>query len=88
MPDSVIVLYISMSEEHLPARDPSHGTPDPVVRRLLTFRARDATARFEQTDYGHAGRFNPWSPRGIDGAFHPRTDDLLRLCEALSAFVA
>jgi hypothetical protein len=88
MAESADVLEISMTEEVLPARDPSHGTPDPMVRRLVMVRSRGATARFEQTDYGHPGRFNAWAPRGIDARLQPRTDELLRLCEALGALAA
>ncbi len=48
---------------------------------------RDGAARFEQTDYGHPGRFNPWEPRGIDGALQPRTPELLALCTAVSSLL-
>ncbi len=77
----------SVTEERLPPYDRSHGTPDPMVRRLLTVRSPEGSARFEQTDYGHPGRFNPWEPRGIDAALQPRTPELKALCDALTALV-
>ncbi len=78
------VVDLSVTEEHFPRYDPAHGTPDPMVRRLLTLRIRNGTARFEQTDYGHPGRLNAWEPRGIDAALQPRTSELKALCEALT----
>lgn len=78
------VVDMSVTEEQFPRYDPAHGTPDPMVRRLLTLRIRNGTARFEQSDYGHPGRFNVWEPRGIDAALQPRTNELRSLCEALT----
>jgi hypothetical protein len=76
---------INVTEELFPAYDAAHGTPDPMVRRLLTLRLPAGSARFEQTDYGHPGRFNTWEPRGIDSALQPKTKDLLALCDAISS---
>ena len=75
------VVEISVSEEQYPRYDPAHGTPDPMVRRLVTMRLPAGSARFEQTDYGHPGRFNAWEPRGIDSAAasaHGRTTCAVR----------
>jgi hypothetical protein len=76
-----------MTEELLPAYDPSHGTPDPMLRRTLVLRIAGAEAQFEQTDYGHPGRFNEWVARGIDSRLQTRANDLLRACDALSALL-
>lgn len=78
------VVEISVSEEQYPRYDPAHGTPDPMVRRLVTMRLPAGSARFEQTDYGHPGRFNAWEPRGIDSRLQARTAELLALCEAIT----
>jgi hypothetical protein len=78
------VLEISVVEERFPRYDPAHGTPDPMVRRLMTVTADGRTARFEQTDYGHPGRFNPWDARGIDMALQPHTAELKAVCEAIT----
>ena len=37
MPESVKEAGVRFREEILPAHDPSHGTPHPVVRRRLDF---------------------------------------------------
>jgi hypothetical protein len=86
-PTKANVLSLNVTEETLPRYDPSHGTPDPMVRRSLLVTLRDGDARFEQTDYGHPGRFNDWEPRGIDTRLQPRTVDLQALCTALSSLL-
>lgn len=53
-------VQIAVTEEQFPRYDPAHGTPDPPGK-----------AKFEQTDYGHPGRFNAWEPRGIEGRCNP-----------------
>jgi hypothetical protein len=83
-PAAASLANIAVTEQHFPGRDPTHGTPDPLVRRLLTISLPAGAARFEQTDYGHPGRFNPWEPRGIDGALQLRTPELLALCAAVT----
>jgi hypothetical protein len=81
------LLDVSMTEQEFPRYDPSHGTPDPMVRRVITFRLRKGTARFEQTDYGHPGRFNDWEPRGVDSPLQGHAPQLKAACEALAALL-
>jgi hypothetical protein len=88
MPESTMLVEVIVIEEHYPRYDPAHGTPDPMVRRLATIRAAGAEARFEQTDYGHPGRFNPWDPRGVDTKLQPRTEQLRDVCTALSPLLS
>ena len=76
-------IEISVTEQQYPRYDAAHGTPDPMVRRLLTLVLAKGTARFEQTDYGHPGRFNDWEPRGIDAALQARTNELRAVCDAI-----
>lgn len=76
-------ITITVTVEHLPRYDASHGTPDPMVRRLAVLRTPKGEATLEQTDYGHPGRFNAWEPRGIPSALQPRTEELRVLCEAV-----
>ncbi len=83
MSEASAVVDISVTEERLPPYDPSHGTPDAMVRRVATIRLGAGGARFEQTDYGHPGRLNPWEPRSIDAALQPRTEPLRAVCDAL-----
>lgn len=49
-------IEISVTQEHYPPYDAAHGTPNPMVRRLLTLKLPTGAARFEQPDYGHPGR--------------------------------
>ena len=84
MAESTREARISFREEVLPPRDPSHGTPEAMVRRLLDFELPEGKAQLEQTDYGHAGRFNPWEPRQIDAKLQPKTAALTAVAEALS----
>ncbi len=78
---------IRVREETLPAHDPAHGTPHPVVRRTLDVELPQGVAHWEQTDYGHPGRFNPWEPRGIDVALQPRTAELRTAVEAVGGLL-
>jgi len=55
---------------------------------LLALKLPKGAARFEQTDYGHPGRFNAWEPRGIDTALQPRTNDLRAVCDAITPLLA
>ena len=70
-------------EETLPPYDPAHGTPHAMVRRVLEFELPQGKARWEQTDYGHPGRFNPWDPRGIDTKLQAKTGQLRAVAEAI-----
>lgn len=72
---------IHLSEEIRPPRDATHGTADPMVWRRVAFDLPRGTAVFEQTDYGHPGRFNPWEPRGIPPSLQPRLEELRALAE-------
>lgn len=81
------IVTLQMTEQRYAPYDAAHGTPDPMVRRLLTLRLPKGEATFEQTDYGHAGRFNPWEPRGIATPLQPRTEDLRALCAAISTLL-
>lgn len=83
-PTATSIADIAVTQQHYPPYDAAHGTPDPMVRRLASITLPAGTARFEQTDYGHAGRFNAWEARGIDVALQPRTPELLALCAALT----
>ena len=87
MPNATREAVIRFREETLPASDPSHGTPHSVVRRSLEFELPQGTARWEQTDYGHPGRFNPWDPRGIDARLQPKAAQLQALADEIVALL-
>ncbi len=78
---------IRFLEERYPPNDPAHGTPHTMVRRVLEFELPAGKARWEQTDYGHQGRFNPWDPRGIDARLQPKTPQLRAAAEAIEALL-
>jgi hypothetical protein len=80
-------ITIIVQEEHFPRYDDAHGTPDPMVRRLATLTLPDGEAKFEQTDYGHPGRFNPWEPRGISPRLQARAQALRAICAPLDAIL-
>ena len=78
------IVSMHVEEQAFPRYDHAHGTPDPMIRRTLVLRLGKCTAQFEQTDYGHPGRWNAWEPRGLESALQARTPELLALCAALT----
>jgi hypothetical protein len=87
MPEPTRQIVARLREEVLPPHDPSHGTNDPMLRRTLELDLPAGHATWEQTDYGHPGRLNPWEPRAIDAKLQPRTNDLRAAAEALAALL-
>jgi hypothetical protein len=87
MPDTVRYLTIRLQEETLPPNDPAHGTPAAMVRREAVFKLPEGEAHWEQTDYGHPGRFNPWDPRGVDANLQAKAEALRAAADALSALL-
>jgi len=79
------VLTIRCEQRTFPPYDAFHGTNWPMLWRRLTIETPSGAAAFEQTDYGHPGRLNPWDPRGIAVALAPRTPELLALAAAAGA---
>ena len=80
-------LTIHLTEETFPPYHESHGTASTVVRRSLVFELPEGSAEWEQSDYGHPGRFNPWDPRGVPPRLQPRTADLKRAAEAVGVLL-
>lgn len=74
-----------LNEERLPPYDATHGTPHAMKRRLAEIELLEGSARLEQTDYGHPGRWNAWEPRHVPPKLQPRTAALIAAAEALSA---
>ena len=81
------VLGITLTVETIPARHERHGTPHPVVERIFTFTLPQGTVVVDQTDYGHAGRFNPCHMRRVPTALQPKTPQLLAAAEALASLL-
>lgn len=85
--DALTVLTLRCEQRTYPPYDPFHGTNAPMLWRRLAVETRSGTAVFEQTDYGHPGRLNPWEPRGIPVPLVPKTEHLLVLAEAAGALL-
>jgi hypothetical protein len=75
---------ITITQTVLPAGDGSHGTPDPVLKRVFTFKLPQGEAEVTQTDYGHPGRMNPCYPQRIPGPLQLKTNQILAAAEALA----
>ena len=87
MKEGMRQVAVRLSEQVLAPEDPLHGTPDQVVRRLATVDTPGGEASWEQTDYGHPGRFNPWEPRGVSVSLQPKFGQLLTAVEAVAALL-
>ncbi len=79
------VFRLVCRQRRFPAYDPFHGTAEPMLWRKVTLETSQGAAAFEQTDYGHAGRLNPWEPRGVAVPLVPQTKQLQAICEAVTA---
>jgi hypothetical protein len=84
---AVTVLQLRCEQRTYPPYDHLHGTPHPMLQRLVRIETTKGSATFEQTDYGHPGKLNPWDPRGIDSSLQPRTAQLRALAEAAAALL-
>jgi len=77
-------LQVTVTQEVLPPGHASHGTPDPVLKRVFRFSFPEGEAQVDQTDYGHPGRMNPGYPQVIPTRLQPRTAALVAAAEALA----
>jgi hypothetical protein len=81
------ILRLSCEQRLFPPYDGFHGTPNPMLWRKVTIETPLGIAAFEQTDYGHPGRLNPWDPRGIATPLVPKLAQLRALAEACGALI-
>jgi hypothetical protein len=79
------VLSLRCEQKIYPPYDHLHGTPHAMLFRKVTIETTRGTAAFEQTDYGHPGKLNPWDPRGIDSPLQSKLGQLRALAEAAGA---
>lgn len=82
-----IKVQVTVTEEVFPPGHASHGTPDPVLKRVFRFVLPGGEAQVDQTDYGHPGRMNPCYPQVIPPRLQPRTPQILAAAEALAALL-
>lgn len=75
---------VSITQEIYPAGHGSHGTPDPMLKRVFRFTLPEGEAQVDQTDYGHPGRMNPCYPQVIPMRMAPKTPKILAAAQALA----
>ncbi len=80
-----VVLQVRCEQKTYPPYDDFHGTNSPMLWRRVTMETPQGSAAFEQTDYGHPGRLNPWEPRGIATGLLPKLSQLRAIAEAVGA---
>jgi len=78
---------VAAEQRSFPPYDAFHGTPSPMLWRQVRIETPRGAAAFEQTDYGHPGKLNPWQPRGIDSSLLPKLPELKALAEAVTAIL-
>jgi hypothetical protein len=81
------LLSVRAEQRRYAPYDPFHATPDPLLWRRVTLETPAGNAVWEQTDYGHPGRLNPWEPRGIAMALTPRLALTRAVAEAVGALL-
>jgi hypothetical protein len=77
------IVSVRLEQRTYPPYDPYHGTNWPMLWREVTITTPEGSAVFEQTDYGHPGRMNPWEPRGVPVPLLAKTAQLQAVAEAL-----
>jgi hypothetical protein len=85
---SPTIVSVRCEQQVYPPYDALHGTPHAMLRRVVTIETPQGKATFEQTDYGHPGRLNPWEPRGIASPLTPKLAQLVAVAEAVGAVQA
>jgi hypothetical protein len=82
---TTVVISARCEQRVYPPYDALHGTPNPMLWRKVTIETPRGSAAFEQTDYGHPGRLNPWEPRGVASGLTAKLSQLQTVAEALAA---
>ena len=84
---AVTTISVRGEAKTFPPYDAYHGTPNAMQWRKVTIETSKGTAAFEQTDYGHPGRWNGWEPRGIPVGLVPRLEELRAIAAATGALL-
>lgn len=82
-----ITLDVHAEQRTYPPYHDFHGTNWPMLWRRVTIDTSAGRAAFEQTDYGHPGRLNPWWPRGVPSGLTGRMAQLQALAESIGAML-
>jgi hypothetical protein len=80
-----LVMNARYEQRTFPPYDALHGTPNAMLWRKVTIETPRGAASFEQTDYGHPGRLNPWEPRGAASSLTGKLAQLQAVAEAMAA---
>jgi len=83
--ESVAFVSVRCEQRTYPPYDAFHGTPSPMLWRRVVIETTRGSATFEQTDYGHPGRLNPWESRGISSLLLPKLAQLRAVVDAVDA---
>jgi hypothetical protein len=79
------IVSVTCEQRMYPPYDALHGTPHAMLMRRVSITTPQGKAAFEQTDYGHPGRLNPWEPRGVAMSLTPKLAQLSAVAEAVAA---
>jgi hypothetical protein len=85
--ETTLVVSARCEQRVYPPYDALHGTPSAMLWRKVTISTPRGSAAFEQTDYGHPGRLNPWEPRGVAPGLTGKLAPLRAVAEAMAAVV-
>jgi hypothetical protein len=90
MPDDAApqLVIVHCEQRVYPPYDHLHGTPHAMLLRRVTIETPQGKAVFEQTDYGHPGRLNPWEPRGVATALTSKLAQLVAVADSVTALQA
>ena len=84
---AVTIASVRVEQRSYAPYDSFHGTNSPMLWRQVTITTPMGTAVFEQTDYGHPGRLNPWQHRGITPSLQARTEELEGVADRVAALL-
>jgi hypothetical protein len=82
---AALVISARLEQKVYPPYDAAHGTPHAMLSKRVTIETPRGNAAFEQTDYGHPGRLNPWQPRGVPVSLTGQLERLEAVAEAIGA---
>lgn len=82
--DPTTIVNVRCEQRVYPPYDDLHGTPHAMLRRVVTIETPQGKATFEQTDYGHPGKLNPWEPRGVATPLASKLGQLTALADAVA----
>jgi hypothetical protein len=85
---AISIASVRAEQRSYAAYDAFHGTNSPMLWRQVTITTPTGIAVFEQTDYGHPGRLNPWQHRGIPVSLQARADELEAVADRVAALLA